>query len=1711
MAESAFVGCTGLITVSLNEGVTGIGRDAFKNCTELTSLKIPDSVTQLDGGMIQGCTKLETLEIGCGIPEMTLEYNASFTGSGGMNGRNPFYIGSGSTLKRIILHEGITQIGSKVFGNCPYKQNTPIGHPELTYVNLPNSLQSIGEDAFYGAPLTDVKDITLSYPTTAFAGKTSVEKVTVTGGTVAQSAFVGCTALKTVDLKEGVTSIGPEAFKDCTELASLKIPNSVTQLGANMIKGCTSLETLNIGCGIPELALKSNSHFTSINASNTNPFYIGSGSSLHYIILQEGITRLGPEIIANGQYYHSSHSGYSELTHVDFPKSLKSIETDAFYGAPIATVKLPDGITSISDSAFSNFLQVIYSLAYSSVIDAYASGRNIPYVFGDKSNYPRYQLTRVVPSRGSGERAIQYEEGSLHITRGTEGETAELSEDFIILSSEEVIYTDAVITEDPPVAAGYAFYGWFTDPEFKHPWTMLLMPAADITLYARVEPLLHIRYAVNLDTVGTADETLPAGFALYREERIREYEAIPIVPDPFIDGYAFVGWYMDTAFTLDFITSTADTGDITIFGRMHKVSAGATYRLVDGTYALSGYHREEDEGDTVYIPAWYNGLPVTAVNADAFSGGGIREVYLPDSIEQVDVHAFDYSDVRMISVSKANTVYSTQNGVLYSKDKTKLLRYPPKKTSITFTVPASVTGIGAYAFNGNTRLASIVFPEDLAEIGTYAFNGCTGLTSITLPDSVSVLRDGAFSGCSNLVSFTAYGLTVIEGYKNSVSYEEEGHTAIEGGDNDTIPRNQNMMVYGPIGTGVLRNWFSFKINGVSYTANYNHYSVNLYVDGKLQRTVAGEAGMPLSTILLDSDENDNMIADWYRDDGFQEIWNIETDLMPATTLNLYTSLIPVYTCEEITVTINGQEISGIALTGYNGKASGLTIPKMFQNHPVIAIADSFLSGSCTVTSLTIGDHVLSINENAMSAFTGVIICDAGSPAESWAAERGLQVREREYTVTYSIEYVNIAATKGARGTAFFLPTPQLGSYTFGGWFTDSECTVPAVVDDNGMYVIDGNDIILYGLWNNIETVDFVYEIVGGSIIITGYTGNARDIVIPQTIASLPVTAIGDDAFMGGEMRSIDLGSITELGDNAFANCDYLVSVAIPDSVTSIGTATFADCDLLKSCILGAGVSSMDPTWFDGCGLFKNVTVSDASNTFSSIDGVVYSKDGNVLVFYPCGRTAETFVTPNGVTAIGQNAFQSQDYMKQIVLPDTVTAVRDYAFCGCSNLMSVSAPGLTDIGSHAFFGCSSLITADFGAALNHIGRFAFVGCSSLSSIYIPESMVLNQDEVYFDSSSLTITGTYGSSAYEYASKHGIAFYDPDATNVTSVSLDQDSLTLLRGEITQLRAIVDPADALIGQELTWYSEDEKIAYVDQNGTVCALGGGSTRISVFTSNGLSASCDVNVEVHVTCIMITPDELHVTIGSVYQLEPVILPASATDKSIIWTSSDESVATVESGLIVAISEGTAVISAQTHNGLTATVTVLVFIPVESIVITGTSGKLWPIEPMNSLQLTASILPDNATDKTLTWTSSDPAVASVDQSGKVTALAEGNVEITVTANDPMQVFATYMILVGSDTLSKMTLPASLLTIEEEAFFGIDSVQFVKLGEHTTTIGSKAFAEMNGLLVISIPESVSELANNAFDGSTPVLLCKPDSYAVQYAIINGMPYILVEDR
>ena len=247
-----------------------------------------------------------------------------------------------------------------------------------------------------------------------------------------------------------------------------------------------------------------------------------------------------------------------------------------------------------------------------------------------------------------------------------------------------------------------------------------------------------------------------------------------------------------------------------------------------------------------------------------------------------------------------------------------------------------------------------------------------------------------------------------------------------------------------------------------------------------------------------------------------------------------------------------------------------------------------------------------------------------------------------------------------------------------------------------------------------------------------------------------VTSIGISAFYCcSSLTSVTIpDSVTSIGDHAFYDCSSLASVTIPDGVTSIGYSAFMDCSSLTSVMIGNSVTSIGNYAFSSCSSLTSVTIPDSvtsiesraffrcdslqaiivdddNNNYKSLDGLLLSKDGEILV--ACPGVKKSVVIPDGVKSI--ESVSGCSSLTSVTIPNSVTSIESGAFSGCSSLASITMlDGVTRIGYDAFRGCSSLTCITIPDSVTSIGIGAFDGCIIKNATLPGREMSINLSSV-----------------------------------------------------------------------------------------------------------------------------------------------------------------------------------------------------------------------------------------------------------------------------------------------------------------------------------------------------------------------------------------------
>ena len=590
-----------------------------------------------------------------------------------------------------------------------------------------------------------------------------------------------------------------------------------------------------------------------------------------------------------------------------------------------------------------------------------------------------------------------------------------------------------------------------------------------------------------------------------------------------------------------------------------------------------------------------------------------------------------------------------------------------------------------------------------------------------------------------------------------------------------------------------------------------------------------------------------------------------------------------------------------------------------------------------------------------------------------------------------------------------------------------------------------------------------------------------------------VTEIGDYAFTGCDgITSVSIpGNVTTIGEWAFYNCKGITSVTIPNSVTAIGEVAFAYCKGITSVSIPSSITTIEQRTFEGCSALKSITLP---NSIQEI--------GNG-VFYCCYALSEIDI-PSSVTTIGKKILWECISLKTVTVHwDTPLAVPDNAFDGINTAnVTLKVPaGKEDAYRAAAVWKDFKITdpapdvtppvpGDGGKLFVYITHKEFdpTWKAATDNVTPKEKLeytlfwkktsegVWNQRNVAWNSVFHTVEADANTEYEVYVRVKDEAGNYADYNKETFKTLSSpppvpgNGGKLTISNITgngftvnweKATDVETPQKNLIykvyckggGGLLLFKPADLEATLTDKTSyTITGLGGGITIINPALDKGY----DVNVEVideagssawyneenvklasatvAVTGVTVAPATLTLEVGQTGALTATVAPATATNKAVTWTSSAPAIATVDaSGTVKGIAPGTATITVKTADGgKTATCAVTVkAAAAPAVKVTGITLNYSSITvngDLERVQLIATVAPATATDQSLTWTSSDASVASVDGAGLVTIRKKGKATVTAKANDGSGVSASCLFdvirTVANETIDGLRIYAA---------------------------------------------------------------------------------------
>lgn len=546
------------------------------------------------------------------------------------------------------------------------------------------------------------------------------------------------------------------------------------------------------------------------------------------------------------------------------------------------------------------------------------------------------------------------------------------------------------------------------------------------------------------------------------------------------------------------------------------------------------------------------------------------------------------------------------------------------------------------------------------------------------------------------------------------------------------------------------------------------------------------------------------------------------------------------------------------------------------------------------------------------------------------------------------------------------------------------------------------------------------------------------IKIPKTVIS-----IGSSCFRScSSLKTIDLTDtdVTDLLENLFYDCSSLSEIRLPVGLKTIANHTFYNCKNLLSIDLNR-VHLIGDEAFYGCQSISELNIPSSCSQISNgvFNGMTSLKtvrfeSGDVIKIGHNGKlNVSSIITPfpnpsdvderrtgfrNGYydglfyglpiehLVINRNIELPKYYERTMGNPTSSysTVYNDIVyyppFYGLTNLKSV------EIGENVSAICKNQIEAVVNAVPTTMNCTNFGKCDNIEVVVAknPKAPIggVFSATTYKDAELFLPNGDAESYKADENWKHFSKIREAEFIPIDSISFEVERITMNTNDSCKLHPIISPANASI-MRLKWYSSAPNKVAVSDDGIITSFNkGGEAVITAASADGsnLSATCAVSIKPRVESISLSPNEWSGFKGESFKIEATILPEDAVDKTLTWTSSDESVAKVDdTGQVETTGIGKCIITATAVDGSEVNATCAVTVMrklVESLIINpeeflGTAGDSFIIE--------TTVLPEDATNKKLMFSSDNTRVAKVYNNGKVTIKNEGIAYIKVMTTD----------------------------------------------------------------------------------------------------------------
>lgn len=651
---------------------------------------------------------------------------------------------------RVVIADVYKGLPVTAIGESAFKKQ--YGNYYLTSVHIPDTITTIGQGAFYGC-----------------SGLTSVtipDSVT----TIGNSAFNGCNKLNTVSLGKNVTSIGEDAFLYCKALTTIYWSEQTVTIGQDAFTYCENLKKIHLANIASWCAIDFVYSYRYRGDSVTSPFKYGAklylnGELITDLVIPEGVTRIG-----DYAFYC-----YDDLKSVTIPDSVTTIGDYAFaYCDALTTVTMGDGVTTIGGSAFSAcsaLTTITLGNGVTSIgVSAFSSCKALTSVSIPDS------VSSIDPFAFTGCENLTYKRYDTALYMGNEQNPYV----YLVKASAKDI-SGCNIHKNTKIIAASAF-------KECTGLTKIIIPDQVVSVgasaFERCENLAEIIIGDSVTTLGQKAFYLCANnITVTVGKSLRFVGEYAFWDDSSYSYYNYnnpvsVVYIDDLAMWLNVEFENIKDNPLSDGASLHVNDSLLTELVVPkGVTTIGQGFRGYSQLTSVVLPEG-----VTSIGDYAFYGcGNLVEITIPNSLETTGKSTFEgCKKIEKVHISSIEAWCTTNFGDYYSNPlyaEAELLLNGQLVAELV--LPAGMTTIGSYVFDGYGKLTKVVLPEGIISIGAGAFNGCVGLTEITIPATVTAIDDKAFSSCSNLATITFagtleqwYAVALGENWKNGAPVKQ---------------------------------------------------------------------------------------------------------------------------------------------------------------------------------------------------------------------------------------------------------------------------------------------------------------------------------------------------------------------------------------------------------------------------------------------------------------------------------------------------------------------------------------------------------------------------------------------------------------------------------------------------------------------------------------------------------------------------------------------------------------------------------------------------------------------------------------------------------------------------------------------------------------------------------------------------------------------------